>query len=127
VRRTAFEEVGGFDTGYFMYFEDLDLCRRLALAGWQSVFVPTSVVEHVGGHVARAPKHSKRMLLAHHRSAYRYLSGQYAGLRWAPVRLVLAAGLAARFLASLLLRGVREGARPNRAGSVLEAARRQGA
>lgn len=127
VRRTAFEAVGGFDTGYFMYFEDLDLCRRLAAAGWQSVFVPSSVVEHVGGHVARAPKHSKRMLLAHHRSAYRYLAGQYAGLRWAPVRAALAVGLAGRFLASLVLRGVREGAQPNRDASVLDSARRPAA
>lgn len=122
VRRTAFEQVGGFDSRYFMYFEDLDLCRRLAAAGWQSVFVPSSVVEHVGGHVARAPKHSRRMLLAHHRSAYRYLSGEYAGVRWAPVRALLAVGLAGRFLASLVLRGVREGARPNRDASVLDAA-----
>lgn len=127
VRRTAFEAVGGFDTRYFMYFEDLDLCRRLAAAGWQSVFVPSSVVEHVGGHVARAPKHSRRMLYAHHRSAYRYLAGQYAGLRWAPVRLVLAVGLAGRFLASLVLRGVREGAQPNRDASVLDQAGRRDA
>ncbi|MEO6715373.1 MAG: glycosyltransferase family 2 protein [Mycobacteriales bacterium] len=125
VRRTAFEAVGGFDTRYFMYFEDLDLCRRLAASGWQSVFVPGAVVEHVGGHVARAPKHSKAMLLAHHRSAYRYLAGQYAGPRWALVRAVLAAGLAGRFVASLLLRRVREGAAPNRDASVLGAARDQ--
>lgn len=126
VRRTAFEAVGGFDPDYFMYFEDLDLGRRLAVAGWQSVFVPSSVVEHVGGHVASAPKHSRRMLLAHHRSAYRYLAGQYRGLRWAPVRAVLALGLAGRFLAALVLRGVREGASPNRAASVLDSARRPG-
>lgn len=124
VRRTAFESVGGFDTGYFMYFEDLDLCRRLAAADWQSIFVPAAVVEHVGGHVAKAPKHSRRMLLAHHRSAYRYLAGQYSGVRWAPVRAVLALGLAGRFVASLALRGVREGAQPNRDASVLESIRR---
>ncbi|HEX2190634.1 MAG TPA: glycosyltransferase family 2 protein, partial [Longimicrobiaceae bacterium] len=34
VRRSAFEEVGGFDEAYFMYFEEVDLCRRLASAGW---------------------------------------------------------------------------------------------
>jgi N-acetylglucosaminyl-diphospho-decaprenol L-rhamnosyltransferase len=123
VRRTAFEAVGGFDRRFFMYFEDLDLCRRLAEAGWSSVFVPSAVVEHVGGHVASAPKHSTRMLLAHHRSAYRYLGAQYAGPRWAPVRVVLAAGLAARFVLSLAVRRVREGARPNRDASVLAVTR----
>jgi N-acetylglucosaminyl-diphospho-decaprenol L-rhamnosyltransferase len=67
------------------------------------------------------------MLLAHHRSAYRYLAGQYRGPRWAPVRAALAVGLAGRFAASLVLRGVREGARPNRDASVLDAARHRGA
>lgn len=35
VRRTAFEEAGGMDEGYFMYFEDVDLCARLRIGGWR--------------------------------------------------------------------------------------------
>ena len=34
VRRTAFEEVGGFDESYEMYFEEVDLCYRLSRRGW---------------------------------------------------------------------------------------------
>ena len=117
LRRTAFDEVGGFDPGYFMYFEDLDLCRRLADAGWQSVHVPTAVVEHTGAHSTRRSRNA--MLRAHHASAYRYLAGQYGGLRWAPVRLALRLGLAARYRLSLLVRGLGEGAKPTRSGSVL--------
>ena len=117
LRRTAFEQVGGFDERYFMYFEDLDLCRRLAEHGWASVYAPSAVVEHLGGHSTASRRTA--MLRAHHESAYRYLSGQYAGWRWAPLRAVLAAGLAGRFLLSLVLRPVREGARPTRAADVL--------
>ena len=117
LRRAAFDEVGGFDPGYFMYFEDLDLCRRLADAGWQSVYVPSAVVEHTGAHSTK--RNRAAMLRAHHASAYRYLSGRYGGFRWAPVRLALRVGLAARYRLSLLIRGLGEGAKPTRPGSVL--------
>ena len=46
VRREAFEQVGGFDEGYFMYFEDLDLCERIGKAGWQVLYAPDAVVVH---------------------------------------------------------------------------------
>jgi N-acetylglucosaminyl-diphospho-decaprenol L-rhamnosyltransferase len=106
-----------------MYFEDLELCRRLARAGWDSVFVPSSVVTHVGGQATRLAK--RPMLKAHHRSAYRYIRAEYAGLRWLPVRVILGLGLAARYALSLVLRPVREGAPPTRSAEVLEAAERE--
>lgn len=49
VRRTAFDEVGGFDESYFLYGEDLDLCRRLRRAGWRLVALPDRWAVHVGG------------------------------------------------------------------------------
>jgi len=49
VRRSAFEEVGGFDHAYFLYGEDLDLCRRLRQAGWRLVTVPDVWATHVSG------------------------------------------------------------------------------
>jgi N-acetylglucosaminyl-diphospho-decaprenol L-rhamnosyltransferase len=117
LRRSAFDEVGGFDPSYFMYFEDTDLGRRFADAGWQSVYVPDAVVEHTGGHAT--VRRRAAMLRAHHRSAYRYLAGQYRGLRWLPVRLALRAGLTARWALSLAVEGVGEGARPTRSADVL--------
>ena len=35
VRKAAFDSVGGMDEGYFMYFEDVDLCARLKILGWK--------------------------------------------------------------------------------------------
>ena len=49
VRRSAFEAIGGFDEGFFLYCEDTDLCRRLWQAGHTVRFVPGATVEHVGG------------------------------------------------------------------------------
>lgn len=47
VRRTMLEELGGFDEGYRLYGEDIDLQYRAMLAGWQRWYVPSAVVEHV--------------------------------------------------------------------------------
>ena len=117
LRADAFNAVGGFDPAYFMFFEDLDLCERLGNAGWQCVYVPSAVVTHIGGHATRrAPV---RMQAAHHRSAYRYLSRRYAGWRWLPLRVALAFGLSARYLLSLMVRRVAEGARPTRSADAL--------
>jgi N-acetylglucosaminyl-diphospho-decaprenol L-rhamnosyltransferase len=49
VRRDAFDAVGGFDEGYFLYSEDLDLCRRLRTAGWRLMALPVEWAEHASG------------------------------------------------------------------------------
>ena len=46
VRRTAWDEVGGFDEAQWMYAEDLDLGWRLAKAGWTTRYEPSAVVHH---------------------------------------------------------------------------------
>jgi N-acetylglucosaminyl-diphospho-decaprenol L-rhamnosyltransferase len=54
VRAEAFRAVGGFDEGFFMYFEDVDLCMRLDAAGWRLVHEPRAVVVHAGGFATRS-------------------------------------------------------------------------
>ena len=49
VDRIAFDTVGGMDEGYFLHFEDLDLCRRLRAVGARVVFVPGVSVFHRQG------------------------------------------------------------------------------
>ena len=118
LRQEAFASVGGFDPTYFMYCEDMDLCRRLGEAGWSSVYVPDAVITHTGGHATRrAPR---AMVLEHHRSLYRYLARQYPGPALAPLRLLLRAGLTARALLALRVRAVGEGAAPTRSADLLE-------
>jgi len=46
LRRTMLEELGGFDEGFFLYGEDIDLCYRAWRAGWSCWYVPSAVVEH---------------------------------------------------------------------------------
>ena len=46
LRRGMLEELGGFDPGYRMYCEDIDLNYRAARAGWERWYVPAAVVHH---------------------------------------------------------------------------------
>ncbi|UFS57750.1 glycosyltransferase family 2 protein [Subtercola endophyticus] len=98
VRRTAFEEVGGFDDRFFMYFEDVDLGERLANAGWKVLYVPTASVAHAGGTSTKA--HSAAMTRAHHHSAYLYLAKRYHQWYYLPVRVALRVGLGLRSAAA---------------------------
>jgi len=47
LRRTMLAHIGGFDTRYFMYFEDVDLSWRACRAGWRLVYTPRSRLRHV--------------------------------------------------------------------------------
>lgn len=49
VRRSAFEDVGGFDDHFFLYYEEADLFKRLSDRGFHSVFEPGVTVQHSGG------------------------------------------------------------------------------
>jgi GT2 family glycosyltransferase len=49
VRKDIFEKIGGFDSDYFAYFEDVDLCWRMWLYGYKVLFVPSSIVYHKFG------------------------------------------------------------------------------
>jgi N-acetylglucosaminyl-diphospho-decaprenol L-rhamnosyltransferase len=69
-RREAWDTVSGFDEGYFMFMEDVDLCWRLGRAGWGVAYEPAGQVTHFeGASRASAPY---RMIVAHHRSLLRY-------------------------------------------------------
>jgi N-acetylglucosaminyl-diphospho-decaprenol L-rhamnosyltransferase len=101
VRRRAFDDLQGFDEGYFMYFEDVDLGRRMQSRGWANLYDPMARVIHTGAHSTQS--NSAAMLRAHHQSAYRYLERKYPGRLLAPLRWALRLGLQVR--ASYLIRG----------------------
>lgn len=70
VRRAAFDAVGGFDPGYFLYEEDADLCRRLREHGGRVLHVAEAEVVHAGG--ASMAAAGSRTRVAYHRSHVRY-------------------------------------------------------
>lgn len=89
VRRTTLQDVGGFDERYFMFAEDMDLCWRIAAAGYQIGFDDRAVVTHIEGvSRKRAPQ---MMIRAHHISAMRFEWRTARGLRriLAPVAIAV--------------------------------------
>lgn len=60
VRRAMLDAVGMFDEGFFLYFEETDLSRRAAVAGWETWYVPESAVLHIGS-VSTGMKAWRRM------------------------------------------------------------------
>jgi len=99
-RRSALCELGGFDESYFMYAEDVDLCWRARRAGWGVTYVPRAVVTHLQG--ISTSQHPYRMLVAHHRSAFRFASRSTRG--WRRAALPAVAGLLGARLAVLCAR-----------------------
>jgi len=87
LRRAALDDVGGWDDGYFMYVEDVDLCWRLRSAGWRVAYEPSGEVVHVQG--ASTARHPYRMIAAHHRSLLRFAAKRWRG--WRRLLLVPAA------------------------------------
>lgn len=70
LRREAIGQVGLMDERFVMFFNDVDLCRRLRAAGWDVVFFPDARVIHdAGSHVRR---NRYRMILTSHKDCLRY-------------------------------------------------------
>jgi GT2 family glycosyltransferase len=99
VRRTALQQVGGLDEGFFLFSEDVDLCKRLWAAGWKIYYLPEAVAVHRIGISAR--RDSPRLILARHRSMLRYHHKHYRA--WTPLGLVTDAAILGRALAHLCL------------------------
>jgi len=75
IRREAFEQVGGFDEDYWMYWEDADICRRLKEQGWGTMLCTDAEAHHSTG----SSGHSERTIEAFHASAARYYERHVAG------------------------------------------------
>ncbi|HLK62666.1 MAG TPA: glycosyltransferase family 2 protein [Bryobacteraceae bacterium] len=72
VRRAVWEELNGFDEGFFpLWFEDVDFCRRIRDRGYRLYYVPKAVAKHTGGHsIVRIPVEMRRFYW--YRSLLRY-------------------------------------------------------
>jgi GT2 family glycosyltransferase len=99
VRRQVFVEIGGFDEGYGLHCEDLDLMYRLAQAGWHCLYVPAAEAMHEQGVSSRS-----RPLWVHrqkHRGMRRFFDKFQASQHGFLFRLLVRFGIGLHYLVSL--------------------------
>jgi N-acetylglucosaminyl-diphospho-decaprenol L-rhamnosyltransferase len=82
IRRETWLQVGPIEQDFFMYFEETDWCRRSAVAGWETHYLPTAQIIHYEG------KSSEQVVTARtlrfQRSKIRY-TRKYFGAGWAAI------------------------------------------
>ncbi|ATL71285.1 glycosyltransferase family 2 protein [Nocardia terpenica] len=99
-RRDAFEDVGGFDTRYFLYFEETKIALDMHRGGWRVVLDPSVGIRHrEGGSMRHAPF---RKIRSHHRSALRFYVDYNRRRPWIVLTPLVAAGLIVRGAVSVL-------------------------
>jgi N-acetylglucosaminyl-diphospho-decaprenol L-rhamnosyltransferase len=101
VRGQAFRDAGGFDEGFYMYSEDVDLCRRLTDLGWRVAFLPDAWLIHLeNSSTADVPE---RRIYQHARSRILYARKHHGAAGAAAVRALTAGMYAGRMGASRAL------------------------
>ncbi len=95
VRKSAMDKVGVLDEKYFMHCEDLDWCKRFALAGWDVAFVPSAEVVHAKGVSSKA--RPIRVLWNLHRGMDRFFTKFYIDTPW-PLRYLVKIGIYLSFI-----------------------------
>ncbi len=106
IRRRALDEVGGFDEGFWMYMEDLDLSYRFAAAGWPSWYEPSVTVVHAKAGTT-GPLRGPRLNAAFHYGMYRFYRKHYAPHRSAALNALVYVGIAAKLAVSVLATAAR--------------------
>ena len=113
LRRSALEEVGGFDERFFMYSEDSDLCLRMSKLGLEIHYLPTvSVVHHSQQSSAATPW---RRVHEHWRSQHLYWRKHHSRLGRRVAALAMGFSLAVRAALGFLLGLLPARVRPERA------------
>ena len=103
VRLAAFRDAGGLDERFYMYLEDVDLCRGMRDAGWEIAFFPyAGIVHHESSSTASVPE---RRIVQHARSRGLYARKHHGTAAERFVQGVTAAMFVARARLAVVLPG----------------------
>jgi N-acetylglucosaminyl-diphospho-decaprenol L-rhamnosyltransferase len=87
VPRRIIDEVGGFDEGFFLFWEDADWCRRIKASGYSVWCVPAARITHDEGGT-RGHAWPPLAIRSFHAGAYRYWRKHHAPQLWNPLRWI---------------------------------------
>jgi GT2 family glycosyltransferase len=116
VRREAAAEVGYLDSDFFVYYDECDFCKRLAEAGWQTLFVPSAEAIH-HDQLSTDLAAGLPRIVEFHRNRDLYMRVHHSRPAALAVRLLTAWSYALRALAALVT--------PNRSPRIMWAHARQ--
>ena len=80
MRRRDYERLGGMDEQFFIYFEEVDLCKRIQQAGGEIWFWPDAQVQHLAGHSCETDSVRARMIFVLRESRKKYFTKHYGVL-----------------------------------------------
>jgi N-acetylglucosaminyl-diphospho-decaprenol L-rhamnosyltransferase len=103
LRREALDQVGALDEGFFMYTEEVDLCRRLWRAGWTVNWIPKARVVHLGGQSTMQLRED--MFLRLYESKVRFFRKHRGRLAAAAYKILLVLASLPRILVGVVLPG----------------------
>jgi len=84
-KRSFFKEVGGFDEDYFMYFEDMDFCRRIRENGQKVLYFPEFQVKHMNGKSYNSERSQKK---DYYNSQEKYFKKHYGNFSYYTIKLL---------------------------------------
>jgi GT2 family glycosyltransferase len=87
MRREVAAQVGLFDEGFFMYSEEVDLCRRIRDGGWRIVYLPSAVVVHHEGKSSEQAPAARDMNF--HESRFRYYAKHHGPVLSTALRVAI--------------------------------------
>ncbi|MBI4686408.1 MAG: glycosyltransferase family 2 protein [Nitrospirae bacterium] len=105
IRRDVIEQVGMFDENFFMYVEDVDLCKRIKESGWKIYYYPESEIVHFGGRSSGGA--CRDLSFVSYKSLYYYFRKHYGKPYELGVRLIVVIALGIRAGFNLMLRPIR--------------------
>ncbi|HUB77575.1 MAG TPA: glycosyltransferase family 2 protein [Bryobacteraceae bacterium] len=105
VRRTVWQELGGFDESFFpLWFEDVDFCRRAADRGYRFYYVPEALAHHLGGHsIAQLSVENRRVYW--YGSLLRYSAKHFRPMAFRALCAAVVAGSLLRSVGEAVLSG----------------------